>query len=154
MANGTTDSLLDKAKFFREHVQTILSLATGAFVLSVTFLHDITPKAQQVDYLRKSWAIFVHHTAWTRPQLRSFHLRGCWCKEVWKDSQHNQLSVSLFVCCRALLFTAFWDRQSLALTLNLKDPDLDFENPSVLQVYASGQQSAHVASSATVSTTL
>ena len=59
MANETTDSLLDKAKFFREHVQTILSLATGAFVLSVTFLHDITPKAQQVDYLRKSWAIFV-----------------------------------------------------------------------------------------------
>jgi hypothetical protein len=59
MANGPTDSLLDKAKFFREHVQTILSLATGAFVLSVTFLHDLTPKARQVDYLRKSWAIFV-----------------------------------------------------------------------------------------------
>jgi hypothetical protein len=59
LANGAAESLLDRAKFFREHVQTILSLATGAFVLSVTFLHDIAPKAQHVDYLRKSWWIFV-----------------------------------------------------------------------------------------------
>lgn len=59
MPNGTTESLLERAKFFREHVQTILSLATGAFVLSITFLHDIAPKAQRVDYLRTSWAIFV-----------------------------------------------------------------------------------------------
>lgn len=59
MANGSTDSLLDKAKFFREHVQTILSLATGSFVLSVTFLHDVAPKPQHAEYLRRSWGIFV-----------------------------------------------------------------------------------------------
>lgn len=59
MANGTTESLLDRAKFFREHVQAILSLATGAFVLSVTFLHDVAPKAQHVEYLRRSWGILV-----------------------------------------------------------------------------------------------
>jgi membrane-bound acyltransferase YfiQ involved in biofilm formation len=59
LANGTTESLLDRAKFFREHVQTILSLATGSFVLSVTFLHDIAPKAQHVEYLKHSWVVFV-----------------------------------------------------------------------------------------------
>jgi hypothetical protein len=59
LANGTTESLLDRAKFFREHVQTILSLATGSFVLSVTFLHDIAPKAQHVEYLKMSWVVFV-----------------------------------------------------------------------------------------------
>lgn len=59
MADGTSETLLDRAKFFREHVQTILSLATGSFVLSVTFLHDIATKAQHVEYLRTSWGIFV-----------------------------------------------------------------------------------------------
>ena len=59
MANGNTESLLDRAKFFREHVQTILTLATGSFVLSVTFLHDIAPKPQHAEYLRRSWGIFV-----------------------------------------------------------------------------------------------
>ena len=58
-ADSKTDSLLERAKFFREHVQTILTLATGSFVLSVTFLHDIAPKPQQADDLRRSWAIFV-----------------------------------------------------------------------------------------------
>jgi hypothetical protein len=59
LANGSTDTLLDTAKFFREHIQTILSLATGSFVLSVTFLHDIAPKPQHAEYLKKSWGIFV-----------------------------------------------------------------------------------------------
>jgi hypothetical protein len=59
LANGNADSLLDRAKFFREHVQTILSLATGSFVLSLTFLHDIAPKPQHTEYLRRSWGIFV-----------------------------------------------------------------------------------------------
>jgi hypothetical protein len=59
LTNETAELLLDKAKFFREHVQTILGLATGSFVLSVTFLHDIAPKAQHVEYLRTSWGIFV-----------------------------------------------------------------------------------------------
>jgi hypothetical protein len=59
LTNGNKDSLLDTAKFFREHVQTILSLATGSFVLSVTFLHDIAPKPQHAEYLRRSWEIFV-----------------------------------------------------------------------------------------------
>jgi membrane-bound acyltransferase YfiQ involved in biofilm formation len=58
LSNGNS-SLLDTAKFFREHIQTILSLATGSFVLSVTFLHDIAPKAQHVEYLKRSWGIFV-----------------------------------------------------------------------------------------------
>jgi hypothetical protein len=59
LANGNTDTLLERAKFFREHVQTILSLATGSFVLSVTFLHDIAPKPQHAEYLRRSWEISV-----------------------------------------------------------------------------------------------
>lgn len=59
MSNGTSDPLLERAKFFRDHVQTILSLATGSFVLSVTFLHDIAPKPQHADFLRRSWGIFV-----------------------------------------------------------------------------------------------
>lgn len=59
MSNGNSASLLESAKFFHEHVQTILSLATGSFVLSVTFLYDIAPKAQHVEYLKRSWGIFV-----------------------------------------------------------------------------------------------
>lgn len=54
-----TDLLLDRAKFFREHVQTILTLATSSFVLSVTFLHDVAPKPEHTNYLRTSWVIFV-----------------------------------------------------------------------------------------------
>jgi uncharacterized membrane protein YqjE len=59
VSNGSAESLLDRAKFFREHVQTILSLATGSLVLSVTFLHDIATKAQHVEYLKRSWEILV-----------------------------------------------------------------------------------------------
>lgn len=59
MSNEGTESLLDRSKFFREHVQTILNLATGSFVLSVTFLHDIAAKAQNVEYLKRSWGILV-----------------------------------------------------------------------------------------------
>lgn len=59
MANGTSDPLLERAKFFREHVQTILNLATGSFVLSVTFLHNIVPKPQSTDFLKRSWFLFV-----------------------------------------------------------------------------------------------
>ncbi len=59
MANDNPESLLEKAKFFREHVQTILNLAAGSFVLSVTFLHDIAPKTQHADYLRRSWFFFL-----------------------------------------------------------------------------------------------
>lgn len=61
---GTTeraksDALLDRAKFFREHIQAILTLATGSFVLSITFLHDIATKPQHADYLKRSWAALV-----------------------------------------------------------------------------------------------
>lgn len=59
MSNEGTETLLDRAKFFREHVQTILNLATGSFVLSVTFLHDIATKAQHVEYLKRSWGVLV-----------------------------------------------------------------------------------------------
>jgi hypothetical protein len=59
LTNGSSDSLLERAKFFREHIQTILSLATGSFVLSVTFLHDVATKAQHVEFLKTSWGIFV-----------------------------------------------------------------------------------------------
>ena len=38
MSDLGPDRLLERSKFFREHVQTILNLATGALVISVTFL--------------------------------------------------------------------------------------------------------------------
>jgi hypothetical protein len=60
LSNGDSGSLLERAKFFREHIQTILNLATGSLVLSVTFLHDVvTSKAQHIAYLKRSWVIFV-----------------------------------------------------------------------------------------------
>lgn len=59
MTNGASESLLDGAKFFREHVQTIMNLATGCLVLSITFLHDISAKAQHIEYLKRSWEILV-----------------------------------------------------------------------------------------------
>ena len=57
MANGAIDPLLEKTKFFREHVQTVLGLATGSFVLSVTFLHDQTGHLHGVQCLRLAWEI-------------------------------------------------------------------------------------------------
>jgi len=59
MANGVPDQRLERAKFFRDHIQTILSLATGSIVLSVTFLHDLVPKPTHGEYLRRSWWIFL-----------------------------------------------------------------------------------------------
>lgn len=38
----SSDAFLERCKFFREHVQTVLNLATGSLVLSVTFLGDRT----------------------------------------------------------------------------------------------------------------
>jgi hypothetical protein len=45
------DPLLQRASFFREHVSTVLNLATGSLVLSVTFLHD------QFGHLRNTWLL-------------------------------------------------------------------------------------------------
>ena len=47
--------LLERAKFFREHVQAVLNLATGSFVLSVTFLHDKAAVLQHKSDLSTSW---------------------------------------------------------------------------------------------------
>jgi hypothetical protein len=53
------NDFLERAKFFRDHVQTVLSLATGALVLSVTFIHDLAPEPQHIGRLRASWLLFV-----------------------------------------------------------------------------------------------
>jgi len=50
---------LERAKLFREHIQTVLSLATGSLVLSVTFLHDIAPHADNKESLRLCWVLLV-----------------------------------------------------------------------------------------------
>jgi hypothetical protein len=52
------DPFLERAKFFREHVQSVLNVATGALVLSVTFLHDLK-NARGLPCLRKSWECLV-----------------------------------------------------------------------------------------------
>ena len=52
------ESLLERAKFFREHVQAVLNLATGSLVLSVTFLHD-KPNIRGVPCLRLAWELLV-----------------------------------------------------------------------------------------------
>ena len=49
------NSLLDRAKFFREHVATVLNLATGSLVRSVTFLHDQAGHLKQTWLVRRSW---------------------------------------------------------------------------------------------------
>src|SRR5450755_3885699 len=54
MANGD-NSLIERAKLFREHMATVLNLATGALVLSVTFLHDLAGRLQGVWLLKRSW---------------------------------------------------------------------------------------------------
>jgi len=53
-----SNSLLDRAKFFREHVATVLNLATGSLVLSVTFLHDQAAHLKQTWLVRRSWWFF------------------------------------------------------------------------------------------------
>jgi hypothetical protein len=53
--DGADESLLERAKFFREHVSTVLNLATGSLVLSVTFLHDKAGHLQQAWLLKRSW---------------------------------------------------------------------------------------------------
>ena|ERR1700729_2683946 len=54
---GTEEQKLfvEKAKFFREHVQAVLNLATGSLVLSVTFLHDKGNSIARADLLKSSW---------------------------------------------------------------------------------------------------
>ena len=58
MSDPGPDTLLERSKFFREHVQTILNLATGALVISVTFLNS-RDTLQQRDSLRLSWVLLV-----------------------------------------------------------------------------------------------
>lgn len=50
---------LERTKFFRDHVQGVLNLATGSLVLSVTFLHNIESNVIDKSSLSKSWAFFV-----------------------------------------------------------------------------------------------
>jgi uncharacterized membrane protein YdcZ (DUF606 family) len=49
------DELLERTKFFRDHVATVLNLATGSLVLSVTFLHDHMKDLKQTWLLKRSW---------------------------------------------------------------------------------------------------
>ncbi len=55
MADGDDNPLIERAKFFREHMTTVLNLATGALVLSVTFLHDQAGHLQGMWLLQRSW---------------------------------------------------------------------------------------------------
>ncbi|HEV2964255.1 MAG TPA: hypothetical protein VG649_20680 [Candidatus Angelobacter sp.] len=66
MSPATLDSnleerklFLERAKFFREHVQTVINLATGSLVLSVTFLHDKSGTLKRTGCLKVSWAFLV-----------------------------------------------------------------------------------------------
>ena len=58
MSDPGPDRLLERSKFFREHVQTILNLATGALVISVTFL-NARARLLQRESLRFSWVLLV-----------------------------------------------------------------------------------------------
>lgn len=50
---------LERAKFFRDHVQAVLNLATGSLVLSVTFLHNIGSHVSSKVFLTRAWNWFV-----------------------------------------------------------------------------------------------
>ncbi len=50
---------LERAKFFRDHVQSVLNLAAGSLVLSVTFLHDRASAVRGAEYLRVSWYLLI-----------------------------------------------------------------------------------------------
>jgi len=52
---SSTSDLLERTKFFRDHVVTVLNLATGSLVLSVTFLHDKADHLRSAWLLRRSW---------------------------------------------------------------------------------------------------
>jgi hypothetical protein len=52
-----SEGLLERAKFFRDHVQAVMNLATGALVLSVTFIHDKAEHLQGKGRLRHSWEL-------------------------------------------------------------------------------------------------
>ena len=58
MSDPGPDRLLERSRFFREHVQTILNLATGALVISVTFL-NARDNLLQRNSLRWSWVLLV-----------------------------------------------------------------------------------------------
>jgi len=55
---------LERAKLFREHIQNVLTLATGALVLSITFLHDIAPNPVDRGSLRIAWKLLVLAVLW------------------------------------------------------------------------------------------
>jgi hypothetical protein len=52
-------ALIEKAKLFRDHIQSIITLATGALALSVTFLHDIAAKHAELWLIKRAWAGLV-----------------------------------------------------------------------------------------------
>ncbi|MGA8431643.1 MAG: hypothetical protein WB729_17600 [Candidatus Sulfotelmatobacter sp.] len=55
------NELLERSKFFREHVASVLNLATGALVLSVTFLHNEEGHLKQTWLLERCWIFSVRH---------------------------------------------------------------------------------------------
>jgi hypothetical protein len=54
-ALAASNPLMEKAKLFREHVQSIITLSTGALALSITFLHDIATKHAGAWLLERAW---------------------------------------------------------------------------------------------------
>lgn len=53
--HSAMSELLDRSKFFRDHVGGVLNLATGALVLSITFLHNEEGHLRQTYLLKRSW---------------------------------------------------------------------------------------------------
>lgn len=58
-STGASDPSLERAKLFRDHAQSIITLSTGALALSVTFLHDIASNHLQGWLIQRSWIAFV-----------------------------------------------------------------------------------------------
>ena len=64
--NGSTISVEKRAEFFRDFIQSVLSLAAGSIVFSVTFLHDVlrigdaAPGRTQMALRHPVWLV----TAW------------------------------------------------------------------------------------------
>lgn len=53
------EALIDRARFFREYMGTVLNLATGSLVLSVTFLHDKANHLVGAWLLKRSWRFLL-----------------------------------------------------------------------------------------------
>jgi hypothetical protein len=107
------------AALFKGHVDGLVTVATGALVVSVTFLKDSSSKAPHYIHLLKfSWILFalsiVSGIVYNYTLARLAKARRCWGKEKCNhkrilNSASQVLHLSFFAAVICFLIFALWN---------------------------------------------